>query len=75
MRREMPPSSVSNSRRERHQSRLAWDPDLEEAADVPPYILLIENWFPIRPRRRQGLIRNPVKQAVSTLGGQVDLAS
>ena len=43
----------ANSRRERHQSPLPWDPDLEEASEAPPYILLIDNWFAIRRKRRR----------------------
>ena len=35
------------------QGLLAWDPEMEEAREAPPYILLIDNWFPIRPRRRR----------------------
>ena len=58
----------ANSRLERQQSQLAWDPDLEEARDAPPYILLIDNWFPIRPRRR----RKPVSY---TLGDKCAGAS
>ena len=59
MRREMQPSSASNARRERHQSPLPWDPDLEEASEAPPYILLIDNWFPIHRRRRLRLSLTP----------------
>ena len=51
----------ANSRLERPQSRLAWDPDLEEASEAPPYILLIDNGFPTRPLRR----RRPVSAADS----------
>ena len=53
MRREMQPSSASNARRERHQRLLPWDPDLEEAGEAPPYILLIDNWFPTSRKRRR----------------------
>ena len=49
----------SNSRRERQQTSLPWDPDLEEAREAPPYILLIDNGFPIRRRRRRSLSLMP----------------
>ena len=45
----------SISRRERQQTSLPWDPNLEEASEAPPYILLVDNWFPIGPRRRHRL--------------------
>ena len=35
---------------------MPWDPDLEEASDTPPYILLIDNWFPICRKRRRKLV-------------------
>ena len=37
----------------------ALDPDLEEASEAPPYILLIDNWFPIHRRRRRRLSLTP----------------
>ena len=42
----------SNSRRERHQSQLVLDPDMEEASDPLSYILLIDNGFLVRLGRR-----------------------
>ena len=38
----------ANARRERHQSRFAWDAAMAEATEAPPCILLIDNWFAIR---------------------------
>ena len=49
-------SSASNARRERHQSRFAWDAAMAEATEAPPCILLIDNWFTIRRSRRRKLV-------------------
>lgn len=35
----------SNARREHHQSQLAWDPDLEEASEQPPHMILLDPSF------------------------------
>ena len=51
----MQPSSASISRRERQQTSLPWNPDMEEASETPSYILFIDNGFPLRPRRRRRL--------------------
>ncbi len=49
----MQPSSAFNASLERHQSSFPWDPEMEEASEAPPYILLIDTWFPIHRRRRR----------------------
>jgi len=33
---------------------------MEEASEAPPYILLIDTWFPIRRRRRRRLLSSEV---------------
>ncbi|PIQ84337.1 MAG: hypothetical protein COV75_02795 [Candidatus Omnitrophica bacterium CG11_big_fil_rev_8_21_14_0_20_63_9] len=38
------------------QGPLVWDPDLEEAGELPHSILLIDNYFTIYRRRRRALI-------------------
>ena len=42
----------SNSGRERHQSPLPWDPDLEEASVQPPYLILLDPHFMVYRGRR-----------------------
>ena len=42
----------SSARRERHQSLLRWDPDLEEASVQPPYLILLDPHFVVYTRRR-----------------------
>ena len=43
----------SNSRRERHQRSLPWDPDLEEVSVQPPHTILLDPHFMVyRGRRR-----------------------
>lgn len=46
----------SNSRRERQQSSLPWDPDLEEATDQPPHMILLDPYLVVYRRRRHRLI-------------------
>ena len=38
------------------QGPLTWNPDMEEASESPPYILMIDNYFAIYQRRRRALI-------------------
>ena len=38
------------------QGALGWDPEMEEAGNRPPYILMIDNYFEIYQRRRRVLI-------------------
>ena len=38
------------------QGSLVWSPDMEEASERPPYILMIDNYFAIYQRRRRALI-------------------
>ena len=43
----------ANSRRERHQRPLPWDPEMEEAAEQPPHLILLDPSFLVyRGRRR-----------------------
>ena len=41
----------ANARRERHQSPLPWDPDLEEASVQPPHMILLDPHFMVYHRR------------------------
>ena len=41
----------ANSRRERHQRSLPWDPDLEEASVQPPHMILLDPHFMVYHRR------------------------
>jgi len=52
-----------NSRRERHQSPLVWSPDMEEAAEQPPHMILLDPYFAVyRERRRKLISGQPLAQ-------------
>ena len=46
----------SNSRRERHQSQLVWEPDMEEATEQPPHMILLDPYLVVYRRHRRRLI-------------------
>ena len=46
----------SISRRERQQTSLPWDPDLEEAAEQPPHLILLDPSFLVYRGRRRKLV-------------------
>ena len=53
----------SISRRERQQTSLPWDPDLEEAAEQPPHLILFVPCLGVHRKRRRRLLssnRQPI---------------
>lgn len=50
----------SNSRLERQQSPLPWDPDLEEAAEQPPHLILLDPRFLVYRKRLRKRISSPI---------------
>ncbi len=49
----------SNARRERHQSSLPWDMDLEEVAKQPPHMIVFVPCSVVYRRRRRAKILTP----------------
>jgi len=46
----------SNARLERQQRLLPWNPDMEEATEQPPHLILLDPHFLVYRRRRRKLI-------------------
>ena len=49
-------------------NQLAWNPDMEEADDRPPAMILIDNYFAVYRNRRRPLISGDAPQFVVAAG-------
>jgi hypothetical protein len=58
----------SNARLERQQSSLAWDPEMEEATEQPPHLILLDPSFLVYRRRQRKLISGKVGTLQTVLG-------
>ncbi|MFQ5878301.1 MAG: hypothetical protein ACE5JH_11575 [Acidobacteriota bacterium] len=54
---------------DRH-SALAWNPEMEEAEDRPPAMILIDNYFAVYRKRRRALISGDAPQGTGAGGGR-----
>jgi hypothetical protein len=63
---DLPPGSLAIPDLHRHTplgpNQLAWNPDLEEADDRPPAMILIDTYFAVYRNRRRALISGDAPQ-------------
>jgi hypothetical protein len=50
----------SNASLERQQRLLPWDPDMEEATEQPPHLILLDPFFLVYHKRRRKRTMSPI---------------
>ncbi|OFW17182.1 MAG: hypothetical protein A3H27_17875 [Acidobacteria bacterium RIFCSPLOWO2_02_FULL_59_13] len=48
-----------------HQGTLAWDPEMDEATERPPYMLMIDEYFMVYQRRRRRFVSGEAPKGIN----------